>query len=181
MEPLFPVWTTGYFDSDLFPLPRRSFMTRPRLTIAQLMTFILLVGFGFAALRNANEFWACATYTIAIISILAALLVAFANKGKARMTWAGFAVFGWAHLLIDLLPKRTVGKDLFGGPSIRWPSLMIEWGTTYIQPYIHPLNPGTHDWVQYEQVSHSLGIILFGLVGAVIGRLVAPRDDRPNP
>lgn len=156
-------------------------MTRSRFTIAQLMTLILLVGFGFAALRNANEFWASATYTIAIVAILAALLFAFANKGKARMTSTGFAVFGWAYLLIDLLPKRTVGKDIFGGASIRWPSLMIEWGTTYLQPYIHPLNPATHDWIQYEIVSHSIGIILFGLIGAVIGRLVAPGDDRPNP
>ena len=61
------------------------------------MTFILLVGLGFAALRNANQFWANATYTLAFISILVALLCAFARKGKARMTWAGFAVFGWAY------------------------------------------------------------------------------------
>jgi hypothetical protein len=154
-------------------------MTRPRLTIAQLMTFILLVGFAFAALRNANQFWASATYTLAIISILAALLCAFACKGKAQMTSAGIAVFGWAYLLIDLLPDRSVGS--LGGGPIPWPSLMIEWGTAHLQPYIHPLAPGTYDWLGYEQVSHSLGIILFGLVGAVIGRLVGHRDERPNP
>ena len=57
-------------------------MTRPRLTIAQLMTLILFVGFGFAALRNANQFWASATYTLAIISILVALLCAFALQGQ---------------------------------------------------------------------------------------------------
>ncbi len=154
-------------------------MTRPRLTIAQLMTFILLVGFGFAALRNANQVWSSATFTLAIISILAALLRAFACKGNARITSAGFAVFGWAYFLIGLLPDRSVGS--LGGGPIPWPGLMIEWGTALLQPYIHPLAPGTYDWVQYEQVSHSLGIILFGLVGAVIGRLVLRRDDRPNP
>jgi hypothetical protein len=154
-------------------------MTRPRLTIAQSMTLILLVGFGFAALRNANQFWATATYTLAIISILVAPLCAFASKGKARMTWAGLAVFGWAYLLIDLLPDRSVGS--LGVGPIPWPSLVIEWGTAHLQPYIHPLANGTHDWAYYEQVSHSLGIILFGLTGAVIGRLVAPRDDQPNP
>jgi hypothetical protein len=121
-------------------------MTRPHLTITQLMTLILLVGFGFAALRNANPLWASATYTIAIISILAALLFAFANKGTARMTWAGFSVFGWAYLLIDLLPDRSVGS--FGSGPIPWPSLMIEWGTAYLQSYIHPLAPGTDDLVQ---------------------------------
>jgi hypothetical protein len=154
-------------------------MTRPRLTIAQLMIVILLVGFGFAALRNANQFWASATYTLAIISILVALLCAFARKGKARMTWAGLAVFGWAYLLIDLLPDRSVGS--LGAGPIPWPSLIIEWGTAQLQPFIHPLAPGTYDWAYYDQVSHSLGIILFGLIGAVIGRLVATRDDRRNP
>jgi hypothetical protein len=154
-------------------------MTRSRFTIAQLMTLILVVGVGFAALRNANQLWASATYTIAIISILAALLFAFANKGTARMTSAGFAVFGWAYLFIDLLPDRSVGS--LGAGPIQWPLLMIESGAAHLQPYIHPLNPATNDWVQYEQVSHSFGIILFGLVGAVIGRLVAPRDDQPNP
>ena len=154
-------------------------MTRSRFTIAQLMTLILLVGFGFAALRNANQLWASATYTIAIISILAALLFAFANKGKARMTSAGFAVFGWAYLLISLFPDRRFGS--LGSVAIPLPNLIIEWATAYLQPYIHPLNPATSDWLQYKQVSHSLGIILFGLIGAVIGRLVAPRDDRPNP
>jgi hypothetical protein len=154
-------------------------MTRLRLTIAQLMTVILLVGFGFAALRNANPFWASATYTIAIISILVALLCAFVRKGKARMSWAGLAVFGWAYFLIDLLPNRSVGS--LGAGPIPWPSLLIEWGTAYLQPYIHPWAPGTSEWVQYDQVSHSLGIILFGLVGAVLGGLVVPRDDRPNP
>jgi hypothetical protein len=153
-------------------------MTRPRLTIAQLMTLILLVGFGLAALRNANEFWASATYTLAIISILAAPLGAFARKGKARITWAGFAFFGWANLLIDLLPDRSVGS--LGSGPIPWPSLMIEWGTALLQPYIHPWSPRTGEWVHYDQVSHSLGIIFFGLIGAVIGGLVALRDDRPN-
>ena len=82
-------------------------MTRPRLTIAQLMTLILFVGLGFAALRNANPYWASGTLTLAIISILVALLGAFARTGKARMTWTGFAIFGWAYLLIDLLPARS--------------------------------------------------------------------------
>lgn len=153
-------------------------MTRLRLTIAQLMTVILFVGFGFAALRNANQLWASATYTIAIISILAALLFAFANKGKARMTSVGFSAFGWAYLLIDLLPDRSYGR--LGGVTIPWPRLMAEWCILALQPYIHPLAPGTFDWVQYEIVSHSIGIILFGLIGAVIGRLVSPGDDRPN-
>ena len=69
-------------------------MTRHRFTLAQLMAIVLSVGFGFAALRNANELWASATYTLAFLMNLVATLGALARKGRARLAWVGFAVFG---------------------------------------------------------------------------------------
>jgi hypothetical protein len=48
-------------------------MTRPRLTIAQSMAIVLFLGFGFAALRNADAFWASVTFSLAIISVSVAL------------------------------------------------------------------------------------------------------------
>ena len=75
-------------------------MNRLRFTIANLMVLVLYVGLGFAALRNADKFWASATYTLAILAVSAAVVVAVARKGRARLTWLGFAVFGWASLLI---------------------------------------------------------------------------------
>lgn len=108
------------------------------------------------------------------------LPVAFANKGKARMTSAGFAVFGCAYFLIALIPDRSAGSS--GGGPMPWPSLMIEWGTARLRSYLHPMAFATYkELSQYYLVSHSLGIILFSIIGAVIGRFVAPRDDRLNP
>jgi hypothetical protein len=69
-------------------------MRRLRFTIAQLMAIVIFIGFGFAALRNADEFSASATYTRAITLITAAPIGAFARKGKARATWASFGAFG---------------------------------------------------------------------------------------
>ena len=150
--------------SELITRFLRDLMTRPRLTIAQLMILILLVGLGFAALRNANELWSSAMHTLAIISISAAPLGAFARKGKARMTWAGFAVFGWCYFLSDLLPDLSGGS--LGVGAVRWPGLIIDVGAAVLPPFIHPLAPGVFDRVQYYLVSRSLGIILFGIVGA---------------
>ena len=87
-------------------------MNRLRFTLAQLMAVVLFVGFGFAALRNADNFWADATYTIAIISLATALLGAIVRRGTARVSWIGFAVFGWTYLMLDFLPAWT--------PSILW-------------------------------------------------------------
>ena len=58
-------------------------MNRLRLTIANLMIVVLYAGLGFAALRNADEFWASATFTLAILAVSAAVVVAVARKGRA--------------------------------------------------------------------------------------------------
>ena len=157
-------------------------MNRLRFTLAQLMAIVLYLGFGFAALRNADEFWASATYTLAITLIAGALVGAFARSGRARTPWVGFAVFGWTYLLIVHLPAWGVGGLGFG--PIGKPHLLIEWGTARLQPYIKPPPPGmgvmAGDMMHYEQVSRSLGIILFGLVGAVLGRLLSAKDERTD-
>jgi hypothetical protein len=148
------------------------------------MAIVLFIGFGFAALRNADEFWASATFTLAIVTISAAGVGAIARKGRMRMPWAGFTVFGWAYLLVDLLPPRPDGG--FANGPIPRPLLLIEWGIARLQPYINPSSlggtptPGGLSLFPYDQVSHSLGIILFGLIGAVLGRLLAVKDERPN-
>ena len=159
-------------------------MTRLRISLAQSMAIVLYLGFGFAALRNASEFWASATYTLAIVLIAAALVGAFARSGRARTPWVGFAVFGWTYLLIVHLPEWGFGGLGFG--PIRKPHLLIELGTARLQPFIKPSDPGglggyRINLMHYEQVSQSLGIILFGLVGAVLGRLLAWKGERPNP
>jgi hypothetical protein len=153
-------------------------MNRPHFTLAQLMAVVLLVGFGFAALRNADEFWASAIYTLAITMIAAALVGALARKSEAHMAWTGFAVFGWTYLLVVQLPPWDIG-GLGLGP-IPKPILLVEWGIARLQPYVYP-TVDARVLTLYEQISHSLGIILFGLVGAVLGRLLTTQDQRSNP
>ena len=159
-------------------------MIRLRFTLAQLMGIVFYLGFGFAALRNADDFWASAAYTLAIILIAASLVGAFARSGWARTPWVGFTVFGWTYLLIVHLPDWGPGGLGFG--PIRKPTLLIEWATARLQPYIHPLPPGMSGGRAgiflhaYEQISKSLGIILFGLLGALLGRLVAAKGEQSD-
>jgi hypothetical protein len=151
-------------------------MSRLRLTIGQTMAVVAYVAFGFAALRNADAFWANATFSVAVIMTLGASLGAFPRNGKTRMTWAGFAVFGWAYLLLSVLPPRADG--LFGFGPVPWPDLPMAFAMSYLYPYIQP--PSGFQ-PEHDQVLYSLQLILFSLVGAVVGRLVAVKGDRPNP
>jgi hypothetical protein len=53
-------------------------------------------------------------------------------------------------------------------------------GLVPASPAAMPLVP-LRDAFQFRRIGHCLAAILFGLVGAVLGRLLAVRDDRSNP
>jgi hypothetical protein len=152
-------------------------MNRLHLTIANLMIVVLYAGLGFAALRNADEFWASATYTLAILAISAAVVVAVARRGRARLTWLGFAVFGGASLLIWLSTSETIDHSRNGPPVP-----VMTWGLLSLERHINQTVPiGRATWMNYLQVCHSLEVILVGFVGAILGRFVAVQDERPDP
>src|SRR4051794_22386192 len=135
-------------------------MSRFRITLAQLMALVLFFGFGFTALRNADTFWASATYTLAITLIAASLVGAIVRIGEARSAWIGFAAFGSTYLLVARLPdQHSPIAGRIGGPY-----LLIELGLARLASSIYP--PGAvANWAEYAQTCNFLGIILFGLIG----------------
>ncbi len=149
-------------------------MRRIRFTIAQLMAAVLVIAFCFAALTQANAFWGSATYTLAIAMLAAAVVGAVARKGRSRMTFVAFAVFGWTYLLVARLPQdlQHTGHGL--GP-VHAPTLLFESGTEAFPLIFYPPAQGS-EWVHYVQVSHSIGIILFASVRAVLGHFLAATD-----
>jgi hypothetical protein len=146
-------------------------MSRLRFTLAQLMAIVFYLGFGFAALRNANALWASATFSLAILTVAVALAGACSRKEWARMPWAGFAVAGGLCLVIWLSTSSTIGY-LTGPP---YPLL---YG---LRPYINPEASGGSPLIAYTQISHSFDVVLLGCLGAIMGRLLAAKDERPNP
>jgi hypothetical protein len=151
-------------------------MTRTRFTLAQLMGIVVFLALGFAAVRTANELWASLVYTVGIISIATALLIAFARAGRERLTWTGYAVFGWTYVVVDLLAPPTIISYKFG--LIRGPKLVFFQVIQLLERFILP-SLGFD--VVHEHVCHSLGIILFGVLGAIAGRFIPLKDDGLGP
>jgi hypothetical protein len=156
---------------------RLSPMRRIRFTIAQLMAAVLVFAFCFAALTNANAFWGSAAYTLAIVMLAAAVVGAIARKGRRRINFAAFAVFGWTYLLVSRLPSdlQHIGEGL--GPA-HAPILLFESAIEAFALFFYPAGRGS-TWEHFVQVSHSIGIILFASVGAVLGHLLAAKDQPP--
>jgi len=69
---------------------------RVRYTIRGLTALVLLLGFGFAALRGATLGWATASILTALLALCSATLGAVVRRGSSRPSWIGFAIFGWA-------------------------------------------------------------------------------------
>jgi hypothetical protein len=147
-------------------------MSRLRFSLGQLIAVVIFSGFGFTALRNTDWFWANAAYTLAFLSISFAPLGALARRGAARMVWAGFAIFGWARLLIGVLPD--IHTHHFA--SLPSPSLLTYSGFDFLMRY---LSPGGFD-IPHAQVIYSLEIILFGLIGSIVGRFLVVKNEEPN-
>ena len=148
-------------------------MTRFRFTIAGLMAVVFYVAVGFAALRNADAFWASATLSLAILSVSVALAGALSCRGRARTSWAGFAAASLACLALWLASHGTVGS--VSGP----PRLLAFWGFSVLRRYINPVaDLGGEPFIRYVQVSISLEAIIFGLIGAILARFIAVNDER---
>jgi hypothetical protein len=143
-------------------------MRRVRFGIVHLLGVILYFAIGFAALKNANSFWASFTFSLSLIAVSSAFAVALTSKGGSRASWAGFAAAGSACALVWLASPTTTG--FINGP----PDMVLH---QLLLLYIDSINPqsarGGKPLIDYTHVCHSLEIILFGMTGAILGRLAA--------
>jgi hypothetical protein len=80
-------------------------MRRFRFHISTLVILVLLLGVGFAALRESNETWDGSIFSITLGIFLISILLAIHRSGSRRAFWLGFALFGSAYLGFSLVPS----------------------------------------------------------------------------
>jgi hypothetical protein len=79
-------------------------MRRFRFRIGTLLVLIIVLGVGFAALRESNDIWDSGGFTLALAALLVSILLAIHRTGKRRAFWVGFALFGCGYLALSLVP-----------------------------------------------------------------------------
>jgi len=80
-------------------------MKRIRFNIASLLVVILVLGVGFAALRESNDLWDSSVFTLTLGVLLISVLLAVHRSEGKRAFWIGFALFGWSYLALSLVPS----------------------------------------------------------------------------
>jgi hypothetical protein len=80
-------------------------MRRFRFRLGTLLILIIVLGVGFAALRESNDTWDSGVFTLALGAMLASTLLAIHRTEKRRAFWLGFALFGSAYLGLSLVPS----------------------------------------------------------------------------
>lgn len=86
------------------PLPSRPKRSWFQFSIKALLGTTAFVAIGCAALLNASEWWASVTCTLVLGVLLVAVLRSVFCRGPSRAFWLGFAILGWAYVLLIFWP-----------------------------------------------------------------------------
>ncbi len=201
-------------------------MKRSRLSILGMMAVIVLIAVALAALRSPTILGASLIFTATVAFLATAVLGAIARRGRARVAWAGVAVFGWAYLAMSFGPfpngngvtcppfptqlfleyLRIVRESADQNLSVQQPpwaivrenahprgeavlnapqravvfpmpsESILPSSPTVPRPEPIPPTPPIFpylDWMNQRRIGHSLGAILFGLFGALVGLVLA--------
>jgi hypothetical protein len=79
-------------------------MRKFRFNIASLLVIILVLGVGFAALRESSDLWQSGVFTATIVILLSSILLAVHRTESKREFWVGFALFGCVYVGLSLMP-----------------------------------------------------------------------------
>ena len=80
-------------------------MRRIRFNIASLLGVILVLGVGFAALRESSDLWESGVFTLTLGALLISILLAIHRTESGRAFWIGVALFGGMYLALSLVPS----------------------------------------------------------------------------
>lgn len=158
---------------------------RVRFSIAYLMGVVLLFGLGLAALKSPTDSRASLIFTATVAVLLTSTL---ASMIRRRWTWGGFALFGWASLLLAFGPTEYATQlprplstmileallPTFGPPTMFGPDRWLN-VVTVVGVRISGRTISTP--VAYLQVGNCVLSLVAALVGGLAGHLIGLRMD----
>jgi hypothetical protein len=164
-----------------------------RMSIAPLMSVVLVLAVGFAALRLGSETWSSAVFTLTLVLHLTAILGAIYRRDRERAGWLGFALFGWGYLILSFGPgfRTEIRPQLATAPLLDYlfpriapiPPAGAVFNESSNEYYVRnnsgvfvPWGPDTTN--AFQRSGHSLIAVHCGFMGALVARAFAARYER---
>jgi hypothetical protein len=158
---------------------------RPRFSILCLMSVILLVALGLAALKSPTDLRASLVFTATVFVLLTATLGVLLNRSPVL---TGFALFGWASLLLAFGPMSLATpvprplstltlEAVLPVMNLSPVSGFSEYHNVYASVGVNVGGTIVVAPVAYLQIGHSLLSLLAALAGGVIARVIAARSE----
>jgi hypothetical protein len=140
-----------------------------RYRIATLMTITLYFAIGMGALLDPEplqaKVWASTIYTLTAFILMTAIVMAFIQTGRERLAWIGFAVFGWAYLLLLGFELTDRGNK---------PLLLSTWVLGEILESSRYVFSHSVELTTFATVGHAFFALIFAMTGALIAYSLAP-------
>lgn len=149
-------------------------MGRFRVSIAGLMAVMVPVAIGLVALREATQLWVDIVFNLVVASLLLATYKAMGSRRTAAARWAGFASFGWAHLVLGLIGMPWVQQ--YGiSPNLSTTMLIVR-----IWEYLDADTSAAalQGMIARFLVVHSVLSVLLGLIGAMAFGFFADQGEQ---
>src|SRR5436189_4712946 len=108
-----------------------------RFRILDLLLATAFCGFTCAGLIKADPLFECLAFSLALLSVLVASLLAIAQSGSKRVYWVGFLVAGGGYLAFAHLgdSRYVLGEPRMYGPELTTRLLRLAYST------LHPGDP----------------------------------------
>ena len=177
-------------------------MRRFRFHLGTLVILVLLLGVGFAALRESTDLWDTGIFSVTLGVLLISILLAIHRADKRRAFWLGFALFGSAYLGLSLVPSvesRLITNKVLAYLASKMPrsspydidgwmdlyvantaaaGLNTAWfSNTLVGPTLSA-SRGTSD--HFVRIGHSLLTLIAALLGGQLSRYLYGKSRDPD-
>ena len=168
-------------------------MARIRFSLRWMFAAVAFAAVVTAALTDGSSRWAALAALTSIFWMLASVLGVIYRREASRSFWVGFAVFGWAYLILsqettglsEAMPTHVLFDDLY--PFFRRTASMNPSGPNPASIRSTVRENGRTvavivDAYDFHRLGRSLCTILFAFVGGALGRwFFATRDRNQQP
>jgi hypothetical protein len=181
---------------------REASMHRVRFSLAGLMGFVVVAGLGFAAMKHPTDLLAESAFTLTSLVLLTGILGSLFRRGPVRAACAGFTLFAGSYFVFGCVvatSERSMPEF-----SREWQQRLVTFRLLdLLDAYVHPddavpqrpsgMSPQEHREAMRKQmeailesrrfvrIGHTTLALLAGILGAVLGRVIAEGDDRVRP